>query len=108
MLPQVLYLYPLNTQVITITELQDQQTGEFLIDANVTATLIDRRGIPDPVLRDITLAFVAGTDATYQGQVPDTFNAKLGGGYTLQITATQAGVQAFYSIPVIVQLRTNQ
>lgn len=108
MLPAVLFLYPLNTQIIQITELQDQLTGEFLINATVSATLVDRRGNPDAVINDLELFYVTGTDATYQGQVPDTFDAKLGGGYILQITAQQAGVQAFYSIPVIVQLRQNQ
>lgn len=105
MLPTVLYLNPQNTEVIQVTELQDEVTGQFLINANVTATLYDRRGNPDPIFQNIVLSYVPGTDATYQGQVPATFNPSLGGGYTVVLIAEQAGVQAKFSIPAIVQLR---
>ena len=108
MLPPVIYLYPLNTQVVQVTELQDEITGQFLVNAAVVATLFDRRGNPDPIFNNISMAYVPGTDATYQGQVPATFDAALGGGYTLVLTAVQAGVQAQWSIPVIVQNRKNQ
>jgi hypothetical protein len=105
MLPPVIYLYPNNTQVIQITELQDQITGLFLTNAQVTATLLDQKGTPDAILNNIVMSYVPGSDATYQGTVPSSFNASLGGGYTLQVIAVQAGVQAEYSIPAIVQLR---
>jgi hypothetical protein len=108
MLPPVIYLYPLNTQVVQVTELQDEVTGQFLVSASVTATLFDRRGNPDPVFNNIAMSYVPGSDATYQGVVPATFNAAIGGGYTLVLTAVQSGVQAQFSIPVIVQLRKNQ
>jgi len=107
MLPQVLYLYPLNTQVIQLTELQDQITGLFLTAATCTATLVDQFGNADAVLNNIPMSYVPGTDATYQGQVPNTFNATIGGGYTLVVTAVQAGIQAQYKIPVVVQARTQ-
>jgi hypothetical protein len=108
MLPPVIYLYPLNTQVVQITELQDQVTGQFLVNASVVATLFDRRGNPDPVFNGIAMSYVVGTDATYEGIVPAAFNPKIGGGYTLVLTADQAGVQAQWTIPVIVQTRANQ
>jgi hypothetical protein len=108
MLPPVIYLYPLNTQVVQITELQDQVSGQFLVNANVVATLFDRRGNPDPVFQNIPMSYVAGTDATYEGIVPATFSPKIGGGYTLVLTADQAGVQAQWSILAIVQLRSQQ
>lgn len=108
MLPTVIFLYPLNTQVVQITELQDQVSGQFLVVANVFATLYDRRGNPDPVFNNISLGYVPGTDATYQGQVPATFDAALGGGYKLVLVAQQGGVQAEFTIPVIVKLRSQQ
>jgi hypothetical protein len=43
MLPSIIYLYPDNTQIVQITELQDQVTGLFLTQATVMATLYDRR-----------------------------------------------------------------
>lgn len=105
MLPVVIYLYPENTEVVQITELQDQVSGQFLQNANVVATLYDRRGNPDPVFQNIPMAYVPGSDGTYQGQVSASFNPTLGGGYKLVVTAEQAGVQAQWSIPAIVQLR---
>lgn len=107
MLPTKLFLSPGNTQVIQITELQDQITGEFLQNATVTATLYDQRGNPDPVLQNINLAYIVGTDATYLGTVSSAFNARIGGGYKLVVIAVQAGVQAEYTIPTIVQARTQ-
>lgn len=105
MLPTVLYLFPKNTQIVTITELQDQVTGQFLTNANVVATLYDRRGVRDSIFNNITMAFVLGSDATYQGQVPATFDARLGGGYKVVLIAEQGGVQAEFTISAIVQLR---
>lgn len=111
MLPTILYLYPLNTQVIQITELTDEVTGGFLTGATVTATLYDARGNADPVLNNIAMSYVSGTDATYNGTVPSTFNPPAyrpptpQGGYQLVITAVQAGVQAQFTIPVIIQPR---
>lgn len=108
MLPSIIYLYPLNTQVVTVTELQDQVTGLFLTGATVTATLYDPRGNADPIFNGITMNYVPGTNATYQGIVPATFNpAKLGGGYRIVLTATQAGVQAQFTVPAIVKSRAQ-
>lgn len=107
MLPSVIYLYPLNTQVVTVTELQDQVTGLFLTSATVKATLYDQRGNADPVFNNISMTYQPGTDATYQGTIPATFNPKLGGGYTVVLIATQAGVQAQFTIPAIVKPRAQ-
>lgn len=115
MLPPVIYLYPNNTQVIQVTELKDEVTGLYLTGASVTATLYNSRGAPDPILQNIPMTYVAGTNATYNGTVPSTFNPTgynpgyglnaSTGGYTLVITAVQAAVQAQWSIPAIIQQR---
>ena len=113
MLPRIIYLYPLNTQVITVEGLQDVVTLLYLNNAQVTVTLLDQRGNPDLVLQDIPLGYVPGSNGNYQGTVPDTFNppaftGKPLSGYTLQVTAVQAGVEALYSISAIIQLRSKQ
>ena len=104
-IPPVIVLYPLNTQVITITGLQDIVTGTFLNAATVTATLLDQFGNIDPDINQLPLSYVLGSSGQYQGVVADTFNAKLGSGYTLRIQADQAGVQALYSLLAKVALR---
>jgi hypothetical protein len=113
-LPRVIYLYPNNTQVINIIGLTDVTTGFYLDSAAVFATLYDQYQNPDPVLNDIELFYVLGSNGNYQGTVPASFSpaaftgASPLGGYTLQISAEQASVQALFTIPVIVQLRSQQ
>lgn len=113
-LPRVLYLYPGNTQVLNIVGLTDVTTGFYLDAANVFATLLDQYGNEDPVLDDIQLLYQAGSNGNYQGTVPGTFappaftGSSPLGGYQLQIAAEQAGVEALWTIPVILQLRSQQ
>lgn len=105
MMTQTIYLYPQNTQVLTLNGLQDVVTGDYLNQATVTATLIDRLGNVDVVINDLPLDYLPASNGNYQGTVPFAFDAALGGGYILQVTANQAGVQSFFSFPTIVQLR---
>ena len=107
MIPSVVYLNPGNSILIEIQGLMDVVSGGYLNGASVSATLLDARGNTDPVLNNIFLAYLTETNGNYEGVVPDTFSAVLGGGYTLQITADQSGAQAQWSIPAKVQLRNQ-
>ncbi len=107
MIPSIVYLHPENTQPIEVQGLQDKISGSYLNGASVTATLLDDRGNPDPVLNNLPMAYLTDTNGNYLGIVPDTFSAALGSGYTLQITANQSGTQALWSIPAKVQLRNS-
>lgn len=113
-LPAVIYLYPDNTQVVNIVGLSDVVSGSYLNSATVTATLLDPRGNEDPVLNAISMGYLEATNGNYQGTVPFTFSppAFTGksslGGYNLQITAVQAGIQAMWTVPVILQYRSQQ
>lgn len=112
-LPSVIYLYPNNTQVINIVGLTDVTTGEYLNSATVSATLFDPRGNADPVLNNIDMGYIAASNGNYQGTVsyqfsPPGFTGQSKGGYLLQITAQQSGIQAVYSIPAIIELRSQQ
>ena len=107
MIPSVIYLYPQNSQLIEIQGLQDVVSGSYLNGASVSATLLDDRGNPDPVLNNIPMAYLTATNGNYEGIVPDTFSAALGSGYMLLITAGQSGAQAQWSIPAKVQLRNQ-
>lgn len=113
-LPSVIYLYPLNTQVVEIDGLQDVIAQVYLNSATVSATLFDQRGVADPVLNEISMGYVAGTNGNYRGIVPESFSppawtgqASLSG-YSLLLTADQAGVQAQFTIPVILRTRSQQ
>jgi hypothetical protein len=93
--------------VIEIDGLQDLVTQSFLNSASGSVTLVDSRGNPDPVLNDIVMSYVPASNGDYEAIVPDTFDAPLGSGYTLEITAQQGSVQSFWSIPVQVKLRAQ-
>jgi hypothetical protein len=82
-------------------------TGDFLNGASVVATLLNFQGNADPVLNNIPLTYLPGTNGNYEGVVPDNFNAPLGSGYILQITAGESVVQVLWSIPAQVKLRNN-
>jgi hypothetical protein len=104
--PAVIYLYPLNTQVIQINGLQDVVTGLYLDAASGTATLFDPQGNADPVLNGIVMTYLSGSNGNYNGTVPATFNpVKISGGYSLVVTIAQGGVQAQFTIPVVVKPR---
>jgi hypothetical protein len=108
--PNIIYLYPDNTQVIEIEGLQDALTGTFLNSATVSATLLDENGNEDPVLNDINMAYQPGSNGVYIGIVPSAFQITLPlpqSGYTLQITADQGSSQAQWSIPVQIKARTS-
>lgn len=105
--PTIIYLFPQNTQVLSIEGLVDEISGDYLNSATVSATLYDQNFNPDPVLNNIPMNYVAASNGNYEGVVPDTFNPVLGSGYTLQYTAAQGGIQAVISVPVQVKLRAK-
>ena len=106
-IPTIIYLFPQNTQVLSIEGLIDEISGEYPNSATVSATLYDQNNNPDSVLNNIGLSYVPDTNGNYEGVVPDTFNPCLGSGYTLQYTANQGGIQAVISVPAQVKLRAK-
>jgi len=106
-IPTLILLFPLNTQVIEVAGVMDAVNGGFLNNGSGAATLLDFRGNADAVINNLPLAYVAASNGIYQGVVPDAFNASLGSGYTLQIKVTAGAIQALWSIPALVKLRTQ-
>ena|SRR5580765_1933306 len=106
-LPQTIYLYPKNTQTIKIIGLQDAESGDYLDSGTCLATLFDDRGNPDTVLINVTMDYVPDSDGDYTGIVTLDFDAAPGAGYTLQVQAVQSGIQALWSFPAVVKLRTQ-
>lgn len=107
-LPKLAVFHPKNTQVIDLQGLQDVITGNYLNAAVVTATLYDDRGRVDPIINELVLVYVPGSNGNYQGTVPFQFDARDGDGYKLNIMAVQAGVQSLYTLPAKVTPRSNQ
>jgi hypothetical protein len=105
--PTIIYLFPQNTQVLSIEGLIDEISGGYLNSASVSATLLDQNYNPDSILNNISMSYVAASNGNYEGVVPASFNPTLGSGYTLQYTVNQDGVQAVISVPCQVKLRAK-
>lgn len=112
-IPDKLIFYQDNDQVVKITELHNGlDESEFFTSAIVTATLRDSAGNDVTGLIDLPLTYVPDpgddpnwVEGTYQGLVEQTFAPPLGGGYILQITATQGSTVGNWFIKSSVKVR---
>lgn len=107
MIPPIVYLYPQNTQVVQMFGLQDAFSLSYVNGALVTAILMDPNGNQEPTFGSLTLTYVGASNGNYQGVLASTFNAPIGPNYSLQITAVASGTQAVFTLPVIVEYRTQ-
>jgi len=90
--------------VIEVVELIDQQTGNEINDATVTATLIGPDGEAVEGAEDVPVA-PTGDGGNYQGNLPNTLELKEDWNYTLETTIQHGnaklvhrlkGLAAFY------------
>ena len=112
-LPTKLLLVRLNDQFVEIDGLQDAVTLAYYNNATVSATLVDQNNDAVPGLSALPMPYVSGSNGNYRGLVEQTFNPPLGGGYTLQITASVIGgsgpdgtTDGYWEIPTQVVART--
>lgn len=95
-----------NTQDIRLFNVQDVDSGQFWTAAVAAATLYDQNGNATMV-QDVSLLYQAGTNGNYIGTVTTDFSMPIGGGYTLQIDASQNGASLHLELPAIVKARTS-
>lgn len=93
-----------NDQIVTLTGLQADGTGEYLNDALVKATLLDGRGQPIPPFQNLTMPYKAGSDGEYEWIIdaPTMMLAK-NVEYLLVITAKQGELDYRTVRPVTVE-----
>ena len=85
-------LYPANKNVLNVTGLKDE-TGGFVNNAVITASLLDPTGAHVPGLDAIPLTYIAQSNGNYQGIVAaSAFSPAPGTGYILQLVITVGGV----------------
>jgi hypothetical protein len=113
-IPTKVMIYPNNDQVHTLTGLQDVLTDLYQDTATVTMTLFDQLGNPVAGLTNITLNYVSGSNGDYNAAVPafsygppPNPDQPILGGFTLQVTAVQSGVQYQINIPAEMDLRRS-
>jgi hypothetical protein len=105
-----------NDQYVEIDGLQDPTNPDqtvYVNNATVFATLVDQFGNPVAGLNNVELFYLGGSNGDYRGLVEQTFNPKIGVGYTLKISASAPGLgidneaDMLLEIPAEVVVRVN-
>jgi hypothetical protein len=99
-------LFKKNDQFVEVNGLRNNLTGAYLNAATVTATLRDLAGVAVAGLDGVALAYVAGSDGDYRGQVEETFDPPPGR-YRIEFTAVEGALVARWDDDVIVRVRTT-
>jgi len=104
--PTRLILYQDNSQRVKVFGLRDD-TGAFLNDAVMNATLLDvnRNNVPGCV--NITMTYVATTNGNYTGTVTAAFSPAVGTDYTMIIEGDEGNSHLHMEIPTEVRVRVN-
>lgn len=101
-------LYISNSQFLELVGLKDQSVtpNVYMNAATVVGTLKDPNGVNVVGFVNVVGVYQTASNGTYRlAADPTTFNPPLGGGYTLVVTATQAGKQLYVEYPVKIQTR---
>jgi len=89
-----LVLFKNNTMLLKLTGLKNAASGGgYMNAATVSAQIKD--ATEAAVGAPVTLSYVAASDGNYEGTVAAAAAVAIGGAYTVEITATQAGLQYF-------------
>ena len=81
------YLYIESDNLITFDGLINNQTGEYINDAIVTATLKDSANVVNTDVQDESLEYVSASNGQYQFVIPEDVSLTHGSFYYLYITA---------------------
>lgn len=104
--PKRIVLYQDNTQKINVYGLQDD-TGAYLNDATMTATLLDPNRNEVPGCIDVSMVYVTASNGDYSGQVDATFSPSVGTEYVLVIDGDQGGAHLHVELPTDVKVRSR-
>lgn len=82
-----------NDQIVTLLGLRATDTGVYLNDATVQATMLDSKGRVLPAFRDIPMTYVPDSNGAYEWVIEaDTMFLSKSVEYSLVITAVQEGI----------------
>jgi len=99
--------YKKNDQYFEWNGLKDGLTLAFENTATVVGTLKDSSGTAVAGFTTITFNYVAASSGLYRGQIEETFDPPLGGGYTLHMDATVGTKKGHWEKPVEIKTRTQ-
>lgn len=107
-IPASLILYQVNDQFIEVSGLVSSlDAADFFNAASVKATLRDSEGNVVTGIDNLTLSYVPSSNGIYRGQVPETVSPALGGGYVLQISATEGTATGNWFVKCKVKIRRS-
>lgn len=102
-------IYQGNTQLFTLTGLQDKVTGDFINNnGTLQVTLVDDQGTSVPGCIEIVMSYLSGTDGNYQGIFGDSdFYPPIGTGYTLLVDGEESGSYIHLELLAEIQSRKS-
>ena len=96
-------IYLTTDNCIRYRGLKDCVADTYINNAVITATLYDSNDVVVPGAEDVSIAYVAGTDGDYAGEIPYTVTLTEDAYYTIVVTITGSG----YRTTVKVKLRAT-
>lgn len=106
--PTKITLYAKNDQYLEIDGLADGlNPASYINGATVTVTMKNAVGTVVPEVNGLVMSYVATTNGNYRGQVANTLNSTLGGGYTLFIEVDNAGVKLHMEVAAEIKIRKS-
>lgn len=103
--PSKFYMYPGNTQALTIIGLFDNVGQAYLNAATLEGSLFDQNG--NVVLGPVVMTYVPGSNGDYTGIFGDnTFQPPIGTLYNFVVTGSQ--VASFIQCEFLVEIRARQ
>lgn len=104
--PAKLLLYQDNTQRVKVFGLRDD-SGAFLNDSVMEATLLDINRTEVPGCIGISMAYVPDTNGNYVGTVTSDFKPPVGSDYTMIIEGDEGDSHLHMELPTEVRVRVN-
>jgi hypothetical protein len=92
--------------LVRLDALTNASSGAYINNATVNFTLLDSKG--NTVIGSTSMPYVASSNGRYEGTIPYSTTLMLNSFYTIQVTATGAGLTLFRKLSCIAKYRSNQ
>jgi hypothetical protein len=101
-------LYLGNNSIVDVTGLRNENTGEYVNNADMTMTLLDKTGTAVGGANwPVTFLYLADSNGVYRATLPHTLALVEGERYVAQVVANSGlGLRAQWDLPCVGRLRT--